>query len=68
MNTTLPEDQPEPVNLSTLWTDYLASRMQAGFIKDGGKRQEPVIKSLRSFLKHNDARRVTKKDLLGGSV
>ncbi len=65
VNTTLPKDQPEPVNLSTLWADYLASRMQAGFIKDGGKRQEPVIKSLRSFLRHNDARRVMKKDLLG---
>lgn len=58
------QDAPEPVSLSKLWTDYLASRMQAGFIKDGGKRQEPVIKSLKAFLKHNDAQRVTKKDLL----
>ena len=63
-NAQAPEDTPEPVSLSKLWADYLASRMQAGFIKDGGKRQEPVIKSLRAFLKHNDAQRVTKKDLL----
>ena len=65
MNVSPPEDQPEPVNLAKLWADYLASRMQAGFIKDGGKRQEPVINSLRGYLKHNDARRVTKKDLIG---
>jgi len=65
VNFALPEDPPEPVNLSKLWSDYLALRLQAGFIKDGGKRQEPVIRSLRRFLKHNDAQRVTKKDLLG---
>ena len=63
-NAPAPEDAPDPVSLSKLWTDYLASRMQTGFIKDGGKRQDPVIKSLRAFLKHNDAQRVTKKDLL----
>ena len=65
VNATPPEDPHEPVSLAKLWSDYLTSRMQAGFIKDGGKRQDPVIKSLRSFLKHNDARRVTKKDILG---
>lgn len=59
-----PEHAADPVSLSKLWTDYLASRTQVGFIKDGGKRQEPVIRNLRTFLKHNDARRVTKKDLL----
>jgi integrase len=64
VNSQATEDVPEPVILSKLWSDYLATRMQAGFIKDGGKRQEPVIKSLRAFLKHNEAQRVTKKDLL----
>ncbi|WP_209425061.1 integrase [Pararhodobacter sp. SW119] len=63
-NPEVPEEPLEPVSLSRLWTDYLAGRVQAGFLKDGGKRQEPVLKSLRSFLKHDDARRITKKDLL----
>ena len=57
------EDAAPPVHLSRLWADYLKSRTQAGFIKDGGKRQTPVLKSLRAFLKHDDAQRVTKKDL-----
>jgi integrase len=54
----------EPVKLSQLWADYLKGRLQAGFIKDGGRRQEPVIRNLIAFLKHNDAHAVTKKDLL----
>ena len=54
----------KPVSLSGLWSDYLKSRVQAGFLKDGGRRQEPVIRNLRGFLKHNDAKQVTKKDLL----
>ena len=53
-----------PVSLTGLWTDYLNSRMQAGFMRDKGQRQRPVIDSLRKFLKHNDAGRLTKKDLL----
>ncbi|AXI47230.1 integrase [Sulfitobacter sp. SK012] len=53
-----------PVSLTDLWDDYLKSRMQAGFMRDKGQRQRPVIDSLRKFLKQNDAARVTKKDLL----
>lgn len=63
-NVHLPEERPEPIKLSHLWSDHLEARVQAGFIKDGGKRQSPVIKSLRAFLKHDDAGRVVKKDLL----
>ncbi|MTJ05628.1 MAG: integrase [Sediminimonas qiaohouensis] len=59
-----PEEPPIPVNLSALWEDYKASRIQAGFMKDQGRRQNPVIKDLCRFLRHDDARRVTKKDLL----
>lgn len=33
-------------------------------MKDGGKRMRPVAASLRKFLGHNDARKVTKKNLL----
>lgn len=54
----------DPVKISELWSDYVKSRVQAGFLKDGGKRQGPVIKSLRTFVKHDDARRVTKKDII----
>jgi len=38
--------------------------MQAGFMRDKGQRHRPVIDNLRKFLKHNDAGRVTKKDVL----
>lgn len=59
-----PEATAEAVSIAGLWDDYIKSRVQAGFSKDGGKRQAPVIKHLRTFLKHDDARRVTKKDLI----
>lgn len=59
-----PEDAAEPVKLSQLWADYLKSRLQAGFIKDQGKRQAPVIRNLIAFLKHDNANKVTQKDLL----
>lgn len=57
-------DQPEPVSLAKLWNDYVKSRTTAGFMKDGGRRAQVVIENLRKFLRHNDARKVTKKDLL----
>ncbi|MEI4233909.1 DUF6538 domain-containing protein [Roseovarius sp. D22-M7] len=60
-----PDAAPAPVSLKRLWADYVQSRVQAGFMRDGGKRARPVIENLRKFLKHDDARRVTKKDLLG---
>ena len=59
-----PLRKAERVSLSKLWADYLAARMQAGFIRDGGKRQEPVIRNLRVFLGHDDAQRVTRKDVI----
>lgn len=59
-----PEQLPQRVNLTGLWADCVNSRVQAGFMKDGGKRQRPVIASLRKFLRHNNATRITKKDLL----
>ncbi len=58
-----PEHAADPVSLTKLSDDYIQSRTQAGFMKDGGKRQKQVVANLRAFLKHNDARRVTKKDL-----
>ena len=64
VNAQPPEEPQEPVKLTGLWSDYVNSRVQAGFMRDGGKRQRPVIENLRKFLKHDDARRITKKDLL----
>lgn len=58
------QDAPKPISLTGLWTDYVASRVQAGFMRDKGQRQAPVIASLRKHLKHNDAARLTKKDML----
>jgi integrase len=57
------EPTAKPVSLTGLWTDYVNSRMQAGFMRDKGQRLRPVIENLRKFLKHNDASRITKKDL-----
>ena len=34
-----PEDDPAPVSLKRLWADYVNSRVQAGFMRDGGRRQ-----------------------------
>lgn len=59
-----PENAAAPVSLSQLWADYVKVRKQAGFMRDGGRRQRPVIEGLRKFLKHDDAARITKKDLI----
>lgn len=65
VNAEPPQDAPKPVNLKQLWSDYVASRVQAGFMRDGGKRQRPVIENLRAYLKHNDANKIVRKDFLG---
>ena len=54
----------KPVRISSLWSDYVKSRVTAGFMKDGGVRQRPVIESLRKFVGHNDARQITRRNLL----
>lgn len=64
VNAQPPEEPQQRVSLTGLWSDYVAVRKQAGFMRDGGKRQRPVIEGLRKFLKHDDAARITKKDLL----
>ncbi|WP_176445299.1 DUF6538 domain-containing protein, partial [Maliponia aquimaris] len=64
VNAQPPETARQPVSLERLWDDYVRSRLQIGAMRDGGKRQAPVIKNLRAFLRHDDATRVAKKDLL----
>ena len=53
-----------PVKISLLWSGYVKSRVNAGFMKDRGVRQRPVIENLRKFLGHNDARQMTRRNLL----
>lgn len=52
------------VSISALWSDYVKSRVVVGFMKDGGIRQRPVIENLLKFLGHDDARQITRRDLL----
>lgn len=59
-----PENVSGPVSLSKLWEDYVAARRQVDYMRDGGKRQGAAIKQLREFLKHNDAARIAKKDIM----
>jgi hypothetical protein len=60
-----PIDKPQKrVSIKKLGTEYVVSRQQAGFMKDGAKRQTPVIDNLCKFLRHDDALKVTKKNLL----
>lgn len=59
-----PQDAPKKIKLSVLWSDYIKGRTQAGLMRDKGQRLRPVEASLRKFLKHDDASKVTKKDLI----
>jgi len=44
------EKGPVPVSLTGLWTDYINSRVQAGFMRDKGNRLRSVIKSLHKYV------------------
>lgn len=57
-------DETQRVSIKRLWTDYIAGRQQIGSMRDGGKRQQAVIDSFLKHLRHEDAARVTRKDVL----
>ncbi|MBS0123105.1 tyrosine-type recombinase/integrase [Aestuariicoccus sp. KMU-90] len=57
------EDELPPVSLRGLFRDYLASRHALGKGYEAGKRWEPVIENLRTFVGHDDARKITKAEL-----
>ena len=63
VNAQPPQDSPAPVSLTKLWADYVQSRQTLGYMQDGGRRQELAIKSLTKFLRHNDASKITKKNM-----
>ncbi len=64
VNAQPPQDAPALVSLSKLWREYVDTRTQAGFMRSGSRRQDPVIANLRKFLKHDNARRMTKADMM----
>ena len=59
-----PESAPEPVSLKALWADYVQMRQQTGSMRDGGKQLGVAVEKLRKFLRHDDAARLTKKDII----
>src|SRR6056297_2976088 len=63
-NAQLPQNASAPVSVKGLWADYVQARQRLGYMKDGGRRQELAIKSLIKFLRHDDAAKITKKNML----
>ncbi len=57
-------DDLPPVLIRSLFADYVASRMLIGRQRDNGKRQEPVMENLIKFVKHQDANRLTRRNIL----
>ena len=57
-------DETHPVPLRSLFQDYIASRRKLGKHQDGAKRWATVIENLIGHLKHSDARKITKRDLI----
>ena len=64
LNAAPPMDDLPPVSIRTLFSDYVASRQLIGSQRDHGKRQEPVVQSLIEFVKHEDARRLTRRNII----
>lgn len=54
----------QPVSLTGLFDDYITSRKLLGAGEESERRWKPVFDNLRKFLKHDDATRLTKQDLL----
>ncbi|AUQ49557.1 tyrosine recombinase XerC [Phaeobacter inhibens] len=59
-----PADDPKPVSMKQLWNDYVTMRMQTGSMSDGGKQLGLAVEKLRKFVKHDDAARLKKKDVI----
>lgn len=57
------DDMP-PVSLKRLLADYIAAKKLVGKAKGTEKRWTPVIADLVKFIRHDDARRLTKQNLL----
>ncbi|RWP58016.1 MAG: integrase [Mesorhizobium sp.] len=65
LTTTQPaEVDRQPVPLKGLLTDYLDERAADGKGREARKRWTPVFANLSKFIRHNDARKLTKQNLL----
>lgn len=64
VNAVPPEDEPQPVNMKSLFKDYISARQALGKHKDGARGWETAILHLIKFVGHADARRITKRNLL----
>jgi hypothetical protein len=64
VNAIPPADELPPVSLTGLLTDYIAAKQLVGKAKGAGKRWAPVFADLKKFIGHNDARRLTKQNLI----
>lgn len=62
----LPAAVPEepPVSIKGLFKDYVVSRQKLGGGKEIGTRWRPAFRSLVAHLKHDNARKVTKQDVI----
>lgn len=59
-----PEADPlPPVSLKGLFADYIAAKKLVGKARGTEKRWRPVFTDLAKFVRHDDARRLTKKNL-----
>lgn len=58
-----PEDKP-PLPFKAMLNDYLASRKAVGKGASAAQRWEPVFYDLKEFIGHDDARKLTKQNLL----
>ncbi len=57
------EDLSQPVSVKQLWSDYVVRRQKLGYMRDGGRRQVLAVDSLVSFLRHDDAAKISKKNM-----
>lgn len=53
-----------PVSLLGLFDDYIATRKLLGKGTESERRWKPVFQDLRKFMKHDDARRLSKQDVM----
>jgi integrase len=56
-------ERPEPVDLLSLFGDYIAELKASGRGAEAERRWRPVMKDLVRFLGHSDARRITGEDI-----
>lgn len=60
----LPPDEKLPVSIKTLVSDYVAAKKLVGKGAEADRRWGPVFTNLRKAVGHDDARRLTKQNLL----